>query len=231
MEREATSSNGLRGPILKNNTQKKKGKGRKERKRVGPSAKKKKKKKGLAQAQRVAREAEHQYRVEQAACEAKVEDLDRDLAEMLGASWEPALRGHDPAQSDGAERVQSMRYGIKEEGEIEHRLPPGTAVHLSPGSSLETHLTPPASACATHTPSSHPVGEEGPDEYYCPITCELMEDPVLAADGHSYERGAIEAWLATHATSPKSGEELPSNALIPNHALRNLIADWAKEYQ
>eukprot|EP00961_Rhodomonas_salina_P136616 1837967-Rhodomonas_salina.1 len=26
----------------------------------------------------------------------------------------------------------------------------------------------------------------------CPITCELMEDPVLAMDGHSYERKAIE---------------------------------------
>jgi hypothetical protein len=33
------------------------------------------------------------------------------------------------------------------------------------------------------------------NDFYCPITCELMEDPVIAADGHSYERTAFEAWI------------------------------------
>ena len=30
-----------------------------------------------------------------------------------------------------------------------------------------------------------------PEDYLCPITQELMEDPVIAADGHSNERAAI----------------------------------------
>ena len=55
---------------------------------------------------------------------------------------------------------------------------------------------------------------------------ELVERPVIASDGHSYERAAMEEWLAAHSTSPKSGEEMPSTQLIPNHALRNLIQDW-----
>jgi hypothetical protein len=36
-----------------------------------------------------------------------------------------------------------------------------------------------------------------PDEYLCPITGEMMSDPVIALDGHSYERSAIEKWFKT----------------------------------
>ena len=35
-----------------------------------------------------------------------------------------------------------------------------------------------------------------PFEYKCPITAEIMEDPVVIADGKTYERAAIEQWLA-----------------------------------
>ena len=38
--------------------------------------------------------------------------------------------------------------------------------------------------------------QEPPDELVCPITQELMQDPVMCADGESYERNAIEAWFA-----------------------------------
>lgn len=41
------------------------------------------------------------------------------------------------------------------------------------------------------------------DEFSCPITRELMRDPVIAADGHTYDREAIEMWLRNHDTSPK----------------------------
>jgi len=33
-----------------------------------------------------------------------------------------------------------------------------------------------------------------PPEFYCPITHEVMVDPVVAQDGHTYERQAIEEW-------------------------------------
>jgi len=36
-----------------------------------------------------------------------------------------------------------------------------------------------------------------------------MSQPVVAADGHSYERRVIEDWLATHDTSPLTGLPLP----------------------
>lgn len=59
----------------------------------------------------------------------------------------------------------------------------------------------------------------------CPITQEIMEDPVVCADGHSYERGAIEKWLQTRQTSPSTNAPLLHKNLVPNHALRNLIAE------
>jgi len=64
------------------------------------------------------------------------------------------------------------------------------------------------------------------DALYCPITLELMTDPVIAADGHTYERSAIEDWFqncGAAPSSPKTNASLPHKGLIPNHALRSLI--------
>ncbi|EOD08846.1 hypothetical protein EMIHUDRAFT_68076, partial [Emiliania huxleyi CCMP1516] len=67
---------------------------------------------------------------------------------------------------------------------------------------------------------------EPPADFICPITTELMSDPVMAADGHSYERSAIERWLATKSTSPMTGETLVHSFLAPNHTLRRQIREW-----
>jgi hypothetical protein len=74
---------------------------------------------------------------------------------------------------------------------------------------------------------SRDIGGGGgvPNELMCPITLCVMTDPVLAMDGHTYERAAIERWLRTRRTSPRTGASLPSRQLVPNHAIRALIAD------
>ena len=64
-----------------------------------------------------------------------------------------------------------------------------------------------------------------PNEFYCPITFCLMQDPVIATDGYTYEREAIEQWLVNHNTSPKTNLPLTSKNLIVNYALRNAIRD------
>ena len=68
--------------------------------------------------------------------------------------------------------------------------------------------------------------EEPPDQFVCPITTEVMTDPVMAADGQSYERSAIERWLTTKQTSPLTGGELEHSYLVPNHLLRRHIREW-----
>lgn len=52
----------------------------------------------------------------------------------------------------------------------------------------------------------------------------VMRDPVLCgADGHSYERTAIQAWLAEHGASPLTQTPASLQSLIANHALRSTI--------
>ena len=70
---------------------------------------------------------------------------------------------------------------------------------------------------------------EVPDALCCPISMEIMRDPVIAADGHTYERAEIEAWFANNRTSPKTGAVLPHGSLIPNHAAKAMISDFLDE--
>ena len=67
--------------------------------------------------------------------------------------------------------------------------------------------------------------EEIPDEYICSITHELMVDPVMAEDGHSYERKAIADWVAKDSTSPITRQPL-GPSFFPNRSLHKAIERW-----
>ncbi len=58
------------------------------------------------------------------------------------------------------------------------------------------------------------------DHYICPISHEIMKDPVICSDGITYDRENITRWLETHDTSPKTNAHLISKSLIPNYALK-----------
>eukprot|EP00696_Hemimastix_kukwesjijk_P006270 gnl/Hemi2/17943_TR5917_c0_g1_i1.p1 gnl/Hemi2/17943_TR5917_c0_g1~~gnl/Hemi2/17943_TR5917_c0_g1_i1.p1 ORF type:complete len:680 (-),score=149.47 gnl/Hemi2/17943_TR5917_c0_g1_i1:20-2059(-) len=62
-----------------------------------------------------------------------------------------------------------------------------------------------------------------PPHFLCPITRELFIDPVVAQDGHTYERNAIVYWLQRSRISPVTNVELLSSALVPNSTLKSLI--------
>lgn len=66
-----------------------------------------------------------------------------------------------------------------------------------------------------------------PVENICPITLEVMRDPVVAADGNSYERDAIHKFFQTSRRSSLTNKNLNNTTLIPNYALGKLIADWS----
>lgn len=67
--------------------------------------------------------------------------------------------------------------------------------------------------------------DRAPLNFCCPITTEVMEDPVFAMDGHTYEREAITAWFRRHDTSPLTREIVPPT-LVPNVNLRSQIMSW-----
>ncbi|KAI8553432.1 hypothetical protein RHMOL_Rhmol05G0015400 [Rhododendron molle] len=79
---------------------------------------------------------------------------------------------------------------------------------------------------ANATPRVHRNSIHAPNEYFCPILQEVMDDPYIAADGFTYEHRAIKAWLKRHSLSPVTKLRLQHKVLIQNHTLRRAIEDW-----
>lgn len=51
-----------------------------------------------------------------------------------------------------------------------------------------------------------------------PVSYEMMREPVVASDGHTYERAAIEQWLSQKDRSPMT------NSVITRVSLRRFVA-------
>ncbi len=61
------------------------------------------------------------------------------------------------------------------------------------------------------------------DVLTCPITLDLFVDPVLANDGHTYERSAIVEWVKYHnGTSPMTRETIKLKELKSNRLIKQL---------
>ena len=61
-----------------------------------------------------------------------------------------------------------------------------------------------------------------PDHFICPITLQLMEDPVISKYGHSYERSAIERLVDEHGHDVYR-QQLSRADLFPNRNLHEAI--------
>ncbi|GFY83828.1 ARM repeat superfamily protein [Actinidia rufa] len=69
-----------------------------------------------------------------------------------------------------------------------------------------------------------------PADFRCPISLDLMRDPVVVATGQTYDRASINLWIESgHNTCPKTGQTMAHTHLIPNRALKNLIGMWCRE--
>ena len=64
--------------------------------------------------------------------------------------------------------------------------------------------------------------------FYCPISGELMSDPVASKYGHLYERGCIEEWVRRRTTCPFTGKYLDRDELYPVYALKVDIAEFRR---
>uniref|UniRef100_A0ACD5W003 Uncharacterized protein n=1 Tax=Avena sativa TaxID=4498 RepID=A0ACD5W003_AVESA len=69
-----------------------------------------------------------------------------------------------------------------------------------------------------------------PMDLRCPISLDLMRDPVVAASGQTYDRESIDRWFGSgKSTCPKTGQVLANLELVPNKSLKNLISKWCRE--
>ena len=111
---------------------------------------------------------------------------------------------------------------------------------------VETHLVSTGSAARSQRPFTLPLDEQplslsGKDLttyldkqksiFTCPITHNIMNDPVICSDGQTYERSAIQTWLASNNTSPYTGAKLDNKVLIPNIALRQAIEEYIELFE
>ena len=62
------------------------------------------------------------------------------------------------------------------------------------------------------------------------FSCDIMDDPVVAADGFTYERAAITQWLASHSTSPTTNHVMDSKTVFPNVSIRAQIIAWRESH-
>ncbi|KAF7818859.1 E3 ubiquitin-protein ligase PUB23-like [Senna tora] len=69
---------------------------------------------------------------------------------------------------------------------------------------------------------------EVPPFFLCPISLEIMKDPITVSTGITYDRHSIERWLfsANNTTCPVTKQPLSLSQLTPNHTLRRLIQSW-----
>ena len=69
-----------------------------------------------------------------------------------------------------------------------------------------------------------------PSYFRCPLSLELMMDPVIVASGQTYERSSIQKWLEQGLMiCPKTHQTLAHANLIPNYTVKALIENWCEE--
>ncbi len=66
-----------------------------------------------------------------------------------------------------------------------------------------------------------------PRAFKCPLTGETFKEPILEADGHTYEKAALDAWGVAHkGVSPLTREALPNLPRVPNATLARALREY-----
>uniref|UniRef100_A0A804RM59 RING-type E3 ubiquitin transferase n=1 Tax=Zea mays TaxID=4577 RepID=A0A804RM59_MAIZE len=69
-----------------------------------------------------------------------------------------------------------------------------------------------------------------PEELRCPISLQLIYDPVVITSGQTYERACIEKWFDSgNTTCPKTRKQLSQLLRTPNYCIKGLIASWCEQ--
>jgi len=71
--------------------------------------------------------------------------------------------------------------------------------------------------------------DQPPNEFCCPISKDIMEDPVLASDGYTYDRKWISKHLETKNVSPLTRMIMKDKELFPNSTIKQQIQEWKEK--
>jgi hypothetical protein len=65
----------------------------------------------------------------------------------------------------------------------------------------------------------------------CPLTASWLHDPIVASDGYTYSREALQKHIQEHGwISPTTGQVLEQR-WVPNHRLQELVRDGLKDFR
>ncbi|KAK9863000.1 hypothetical protein WJX84_009236 [Apatococcus fuscideae] len=104
-------------------------------------------------------------------------------------------------------------------------------LQLATSSSTHSFLSTASHSLTSTVSSSLPATP--PKEFVCPISGDLMADPVLLVEtGMTFDRASIQEWLGRgNQTCPLTHQRLTSGQMVPNFSLKGLIEGWARENQ
>eukprot|EP00923_Selenidium_pygospionis_P046624 GHVN01080536.1.p1 GENE.GHVN01080536.1~~GHVN01080536.1.p1 ORF type:complete len:167 (+),score=23.78 GHVN01080536.1:266-766(+) len=83
----------------------------------------------------------------------------------------------------------------------------------------------PLSSAEVQDPPGAALKNQRPNEHLCPITTEVMTDPVMITCGDTFERSAIVDWFKNNNTCPNCRQ--PSDKkLMPNKVVKKIVQDF-----
>ncbi|XP_071702664.1 U-box domain-containing protein 11-like isoform X2 [Rutidosis leptorrhynchoides] len=97
--------------------------------------------------------------------------------------------------------------------------------------SEESSLSKPTNAVNSPEDNKKGCSPVIPDDFLCPISLELIRDPVIVSTGQTYDRLYIQRWInGGNKTCPKTRQKLQNLTLTPNYVLRSLITQWCTNH-
>ena len=74
--------------------------------------------------------------------------------------------------------------------------------------------------------------ERAPSEFGDVFGCEIMDDPVVASDGFTYNRKNFDGWINMgKRVSPTTNAQLVDLNVVPNYSLKSRISEWRDAFE
>ena len=81
-------------------------------------------------------------------------------------------------------------------------------------------------------PNDLEYDQEPPESLCCPISSELMKNPVIVVEsGQTYDRESIMTWLAKHKTDPLTNKEITNMQFAINCVIKEQVEEWITKHK
>ncbi|KAK3713138.1 hypothetical protein QZH41_010040 [Actinostola sp. cb2023] len=138
----------------------------------------------------------------------------------------------DAAQNDSPLPGIGVQVVLPKSGPLPEKVPLDALTANNNNTEPPTRHNPtgPLEGHVTRIQSSIAFDVEVPFEFICPISNDIMNHPVSASDGYTYERRAIKSWFRRNQSSPMTNEKLTDLNLRSNEHLETRIKEFVQAH-